>query len=272
MSRYLFILCPNYSGSTLLWRLVSTSPHVSALPAEGQFLPELREIMRTKPWDADHPLPWDHIRQVWHRYWDPSKRFALEKSPPNLIRAPQIESHFSPASFIVMVRDPYAHCEGLMRRNGADARTAAEFSLDCLRAQRDNASRLDNAISFTYEQLCDDPRGTAQRILEFLPDLETLDWQAQFKVHAIDGNAARTIHNYNAVKLRELGNQHVRVITEVLSQAPDVLSYWGYKLYEPDLRHRLGHLSNNVRKRMVRLRQSGGALWRRHVRRNSRKA
>ncbi len=32
MPSYLFVLCPPYSGSTLLWKLLSTSQNVSSLP------------------------------------------------------------------------------------------------------------------------------------------------------------------------------------------------------------------------------------------------
>jgi hypothetical protein len=57
MSSYLFVLCPPYSGSTLLWKLLSTSANVSSLPQEAQFLPELKDIMRDSPWKADRALP-----------------------------------------------------------------------------------------------------------------------------------------------------------------------------------------------------------------------
>ncbi|MGB1141093.1 MAG: hypothetical protein ACPG1A_09355, partial [Halioglobus sp.] len=61
MRVYLFVLCPPYSGSTILWKLLATSSQVSSLPSEGQFLPELEPIMRDKPWVKEHRLPWDTI-------------------------------------------------------------------------------------------------------------------------------------------------------------------------------------------------------------------
>ena len=68
MPSYLFVLCPPYSGSTLLWKLLSTSQNVSSLPDEGQFLPELEGIMRDKPWDGSRPLPWPKIKAVGESY------------------------------------------------------------------------------------------------------------------------------------------------------------------------------------------------------------
>ena len=128
MSCYLFVLCPPYSGSTLLWKLLSTSEHVSSLPAEGQSLTELKALMRDKPWDAAQELPWPEIKAVWESYWDMGKAILLEKSPPNLIRTDDILAHFHPVKFIIMVRNPYAHSEGLIRRNGWGVRRAANFS------------------------------------------------------------------------------------------------------------------------------------------------
>ena len=81
MPSYLFILCPPYSGSTLLWKLISTSANVSSLPLEGQFLPELKTLMREKPWDRDHVLPWPQIKAVWETYWDKKKTRSVGKKP-----------------------------------------------------------------------------------------------------------------------------------------------------------------------------------------------
>ena len=114
MSSYLFILCPPYSGSTVLWKLVSTSEAVSSLPTEGQFIPEVKAILRATPWRVPLQLPWKDIKAVWDRYWDPSKPLLVEKSPPHLMRTHDIVEHFNPVHFLIMVRNPYAHCEGLM--------------------------------------------------------------------------------------------------------------------------------------------------------------
>ena len=58
MSAYVFVLCPPYCGSTVLWKLIATSDRVSALPDEGQFLPEVKDTMRDGEWDASRHMPW----------------------------------------------------------------------------------------------------------------------------------------------------------------------------------------------------------------------
>jgi len=168
---YVFILCPPYSGSTVLWKLISTSIAVSSLPKEGQFIPEVTEFMRQAPWNADVKLPWEKIKEVWDQYWDQDKLLLVEKSPPNIIRTCDIVEHFSPVYFIVMIRNPYAHCEGLMRRNKWDVQKAAKFTVKCMRQQAENADNLDNTLCFTYEEFTGNPERICHKINLFLPGI-----------------------------------------------------------------------------------------------------
>lgn len=229
-SQYLFILCPPYCGSTILWKLVATSTAVSSLPSEGQFLPEVAETMRARPWDDTQCLPWARIKSVWDGYWDQAMPILLEKSPPNLIRTDAIRAHFQPVHFLLMVRDPYAHCEGLMRRNGWDATRAAAFSLRCLRQQTHNATTLPNALAFTYEALADDPTTTARTIEAFLPALGALQAAASFQADSIDGIVERPILNLNERKVAQLSDDSLHQINVVLSADVGALQYWGYAL------------------------------------------
>lgn len=232
MSSYLFVLCPPYSGSTLLWKLLSTSANVSALPDEGQFLPELRDIMRDKPWDAEHRLPWPEIKTVWDSYWDRDKAVLLEKSPPNIIRTRDILSHFQPVKFVIMVRNPYAQAEGLMRRNEWPARRAANFALMCLRSQLENSRHLDNAQVLTYESLVQDPIGTCDNLSAFMPELSDMDASASFEVHSIDGTLTRPITDLNARKIATLSTDTIASLNEVFQQHLETIDAWGYDLLD----------------------------------------
>lgn len=225
---FLFVLCPPYSGSTLLWQLLCTSPRVSALPGEGQFLPELQELMRAGPWRRDQQLPWPQIRAVWESYWDMGKPLLLEKSPPNIIRAAELARHFQPARFIIMVREPLAHAEGLMRRNGWSAERAARFSAMCLGVQLENARQLQHTLVLTYEALVADPAAACRRLLDFLPELDRLDHGASFAVHSLDGTVARPITDLNARKRAALSTADRATIDAVLAGHGETLAAWGY--------------------------------------------
>ena len=246
MSKFVFVLAPPYSGSTVLFRLIETSENVSALPGEGQFLPEVRDVMRLDPWGAGHSLPWDAIREVWEKYWDSSKPLLLEKSPPNLIRAQKIEAAFEPAYFIVMMREPYAHIEGLARRSSvppldlpknagraqAIAR-AAEVWLHFAKTQKITIAERENITWLTYERLTQAPADIAAQLREFLPELGALDTSARFGVHSIEGTKARGIEDLNAPKRRLLTRADFEIINGVLAGHEDLLSYFGYEMREP---------------------------------------
>ena len=196
--------------------------------------------MRKDPWNPDVEFPWDTIKQVWHRYWDLTKPWLIEKSPPNLVRAREIARCFDPAYFLVMVRNPYAHCASLMRRSGWEATRAASFSVDCLRRQADNAKVLQNVVRLTYEGFANDSKATARAIQAALPGIGSFDCDAAFEIHsslAADGRAvvAQGIVNHNAHAFETLSPADVEQIGAVLSQHSQVLQYWGYEHCEPRL-------------------------------------
>jgi hypothetical protein len=211
---------------------MSSSPAVSALPDEGQFLPEVKEIMRRSPWDSGEMLPWDRIKKVWDGYWDKSRPLLIEKSPPHLIRTKDIVKHFRPCYFLIMVRNPYAHCEGLIRRNNWSATRAAEFSVRCLRQQEKNSGELQHALCFTYEELGANPRAVSEKIQSFLPQIGALEYAGQFRVHSVDGIMEREIVDLNKKKINKLSIHEVAAINNVLERNLDVMAYWGYVLIE----------------------------------------
>ena len=139
---FLFILSPPFCGSTLLNEIISTSRLVSVNnkygTREGQKLPTVRKIMfdHENRWEDDHKYNWAFIKKEWLKYWDQSKPVLLEKSPPNIRHAKAISEHFDNLFFIIFFRNPYAHCESLMRRTQMDATSSAKFALNCLNIKR----------------------------------------------------------------------------------------------------------------------------------------
>jgi len=230
VSCYLFVLCPPYSGSTLLWKLLSTSRNVSAFAGEGQFLPEVAQVMRDKPWQAEHALPWPEIKAAWETHWDASKPVLLEKSPPNLVRAQAIAEHFSPAKFIIMVRNPYAHAEGLMRRNGWPVKRAANFAAMCLRRQWHNAQTLENTLVLTYEALVADPASACEQVVTLVPELHDIDYDANFEVHSVDGTLNRPITDLNAKKIAALDKDTLTELNRYFKSHRETLENWHYEL------------------------------------------
>lgn len=157
--KYLFILSPPYCGSTLLNEIISTSDNVSVNnrygTREGQTLPSVRKIMfeGINRWNPEIEFDWNFIKMEWMKYWDLSKPILLDKSPANIVRAQAVSRAFDPSFFIIFYRNPYAHCESLMRRNGWSPVRSANFAIDSLRFQKVNIENLGNYIKFSYESL-----------------------------------------------------------------------------------------------------------------------
>jgi Sulfotransferase family len=238
--KHLFILSPPYSGSTLLLRLLATSPNVSVFSSdkgEGMRLSEMQEMMLTERWNPRHALPWPHIRTIFENHWDMSKPVLLEKSPPNMIRAGEIEKHFENAHFIVLMRNPYAWCESMMRRRQPDkpelsAGEVTEGWLWRAKWQIRNVESLRAVLKLRYEEICDATHASVGRIIGFIPEIGQLDTGGEFEIHSMLGKARNVITNTNPAAIARLTQQQIREITGMLRPEADVLRFFGYELLE----------------------------------------
>jgi hypothetical protein len=221
--------------------LIATSDKVSGFASEGQFLPEVKDVMRADPWNPDHQLPWEEIKDIWLRYWDLDKPLLLEKSPANMIRTHDIVKYFSPLYSIIMVRDPYAQCEGLMRHYGWEVKKSARFTLNNLKKQIDNVNDLLRCLSLTYEDLVDNTKNICDKIERFIPEIGVLDYHREFKIHSIDGIVERGITNLNDKKIKNLSRKDILAINEILKEDLSTLNYWNYDIIEPSIKHVLSH-------------------------------
>ncbi|NUO78887.1 hypothetical protein HUU05_02340 [candidate division KSB1 bacterium] len=226
---YLFVLCPPFSGSTVLWKLLGTSPVVSSHSVEGQVVDGVKEIMRNDPWNPDKPMPWPEIKTKWERAWDMSKPILLEKSPPNIVRAFELEQHFAPAHFIAMVRNPYALCEGLQRRREMAVEMAASRWVVHATHQFNNITKLKRIVHFTYEELSDTPALIKEKILAFMPQLHDLDLTQSFEVHSVQGHGARQLYNFNHEKIARLSAAEIHRINAVLQAHERLMKFFGYQ-------------------------------------------
>ncbi|MCG3119063.1 MAG: hypothetical protein ALAOOOJD_01391 [bacterium] len=223
---YLFVLCPPFSGSTVLWKLLGTSPAVSSLPYEGQALEGVREFMRTEPWNPGKRLPWLQIKATWEKHWDLHKPILLEKSPPNIARAFEIEKVFQPAAFVAMIRNPYAFCESHRRRLDHDVQISAGKWIAHAAYQIKNITGLKKLTHFTYERFTEQTPQIKKQILNFMPALQDIDITQSFAAHASD----ETIQNFNHEKIGRLRRTDIDRINAVLQEHEDVLKFFGYEL------------------------------------------
>lgn len=230
---HLFILAPPFSGSTLLTELIATSPQASVTndidPMEGMKLPGGPALYGNfeQRWNAEYPYDFTALNKLWRKHWILSKKVLVEKSPPLLIRARQIEQYFPSAKFILLVRDPFAQIESLMRRRNWSLETSCEFLNLCFKHQYQNARSLKSALVVRYEDLCDDSEHMCNQILSYIPQLRTLDHRKHFRAHNVQ-NTALKITNLNASKKGLFSESDIRLIDKNLSESREALRFFNF--------------------------------------------
>jgi len=233
-NKYLFILSPPYCGSTILHEVLSTSSNVSVnnkLGArEGQTLPGVALYMYNDldtRWDKNKKLPWKAIKIQWEKYWDKSKPILLEKSPPNIIRASEIEKEFSPAYFLCITRNPYAFCESVIRKKNISAEDAARFVIECLEYQRINVDKLKNVLYFSYENFVKNTEKTKQKIIDFLPEISDMQINGKFNAHNYFAKKSE-ITDYNTSSIARLKRSELKKINSVFDKNKNLLKSFNY--------------------------------------------
>ena len=252
---HLFVVSPNNSGSTLLHRLIAQSAEVWSLPREGQHMvgfrgPSSRSeglplvwAARTE-WLARFTAPgvydWEHNRNLWYFLATSKRRTAsvfLEKSPPFLLNVEALARGFPGARFVILVRNPYAVVESIVRRSRrresiashGDLRLlAAQHVVECLRWQVRNRDKLsDCALLLKYEELCADPPGAARRVQALVPVLNDLDFEQTVSVKQIYHGP---VADQNPRQLARLTEEDLRMINTVFEPEAPLLGKFGYDL------------------------------------------
>jgi hypothetical protein len=238
--RWVFIAGCNNSGTTLLSRVLGSHPLVRALPREGQALtraipkptdlgvPRLFtkriELLR---WTEDtDPRPALRARYDWARYFDERPGHLLVKSPENTLRTRWLQQHFDPSSFVMIVRSPYAVCEGTRRRSGHSIEEAAEHWAKVNECLIEDMRHLDHCILFKYEDFCQRPEEhlpCLQRFME-LPVPFSGDALRPQEVHNIDGGAS-PIRDFNAKSIARLSADDIAAINRIAGPVMAMLGY-----------------------------------------------
>jgi len=193
---------------------------------EGQAL--AKSILFTNDrWNPRKIIPWNIVREKWMEKWNLNKPILLEKSPPHLIRAKQLETHFPDSYFIIMMRNPYAFCEGVKRRWGKKFtyRNIAKMWAICAYYQIENINNLKHTLWFTYEDLTANPGEMCKQIIEFIPELGELIPGKKFDVFEKSMN----ITNLNQQQISNLSNDEIFQINRVLKRYPEFLAFFNYR-------------------------------------------
>ena len=233
--QHLFILSPPFCGSTLLNEIISSSKNVSCNNniglREGQHLPIAKDILFTKDrWDNTKKIDWKSIHRIWNKYWDRSKEIFLEKSPPNICRAIEIEKEFPNAKFICIVRNPYAQIEGEMRRYGTPVKEATELCIQYLKYQKKNIEKLKVSFIIRYEELVNETTNTKKNIISFLPELNDINTNMNFSAHNLRAEKNMAITDLNIEKIAKIKRDDLLIINSLFKKEEGTLNYFNYHI------------------------------------------
>ena len=255
--KYLFIICMNNSGSTLLERVLSECKNAVGFPAPGgpdrqvngqgfvphfmpmpgKMTPKCRRIWSEQSAVLANELhyQWPKVKRRWHEEWAKNPKFEtanprvfLEKSPPNIFRAEMLQKHFAESFFILMQRNPYAVSEGIRRRGKIALDRCIRHWIRCARQQMQNERSLRRHISLNYEDLSAQPELSRQRVVAFMPELSDLDIGRDVEVHSVEGRVRQPIVNYNDKQIALLSKEDLATINTELKQVPELMAHFGY--------------------------------------------
>lgn len=246
-SRWLFLLGVNNSGTTLLNRVLESHPQISGMHPEGQNItrayPHPAELGVARVWsereglfhwtEEDDPAPALRALYDWSYFLTPGQ-ILLEKSPTNTMRTRWLQRNFAPASFLSIVRHPYAVCEGIRRRAGHSIERACRHWVRAHQILLEDLPHLERAKLVRYEDFCDRPVESLHEIQSFLGLTQPFDpslLSTEFNIHNVD-NTGLKIENLNPKSVARLSEDEIRRIDEL---AGPTMSELGYEVASRDL-------------------------------------
>ena len=188
--KFIFICGLHRSGTSLLYKILKNQKTISgfknttAIEDEGQhlqsvfnaankhggpgkfgfdkdsFLNEKSEIIKKENKDK--------LFSEWSKYWDLSKEYLIEKSPPNLVRTLFLQAMFPNSYFITIYRNPAATSLATKKWSKTSHYSLIKHWLVCHNQYLEDKKTLKNSLDINYEDLTDNPKETLKIIGHFL--------------------------------------------------------------------------------------------------------
>jgi hypothetical protein len=192
--QFIFVGGLHRSGTTLLGRLLAEHPQISGFRDTGIYADEGQHVQSVYPADPElggpgrfgfnsnsfldersplvSPENAEKLFRQWSLYWDLQKPFLLEKSPQNLVQTRFLQALFPNSTLIIIMRHPIPVSYATKKWSHTRIHSLIEHWLVCYERFESDRPYLNRVLVLRYENLIADPRGTLDRIYEFL-GLET---------------------------------------------------------------------------------------------------
>lgn len=233
------------SGSTLIAHAIRRCKNAGVFDnhfCEASSLPEFRGNAPNLRSRIERPDPlkynWFNIRRLMLAQWPPNKLVLFDKSPVHgLFNADEYTKFGEHVNFIVLMRNPYAYCEGVKRRMKeqqllVSVKDAANFWLECARRQIQNFSSAESALCITYEWLCANPDIAEEVFRDFMPELDDFSLSGEWGVGSISNKPWETqpLASRNDRQISALSREEVETISSVLRSDPIPVHYFEYEI------------------------------------------
>lgn len=248
--KHLFLLCPNNSGSSYLNECFKNTKSVATLEHEGQddenffgkrpssFEENISFIFtkNRRNFEDDDYVQWCRTEAGWTSKWElnnPNAIWRFQKSPPDILRPHILLDVFVNLSFLIMVRNPYAMAESIMRANPfASIDDIAKHCIDCLILQRKNNYLMGNNFTFKYEDMCERPEWVENNIKEKY-GIEDFSLTLP-KNRKIKNKYESSLVNKNEEQIKRLKKCQIDYLNEVFKKYNDTMDYWGYEIIDTE--------------------------------------
>ena len=194
--RYIFVCGLHRSGTSVLFRSLRDHPEVSGFQGTDSPEDEGMHLQTVYPPSGQYGgagafgfHPEAHLTESsslvseanrqrlfseWSPYWDLSKTYLLEKSPPNIIRTRFLQAMFPNSYFIVMLRHPLAVSYATQRWyrkykiNWRGFPRILEHWLVCHEIFQADQKHLKNSFVVKYEEFVAEPHQWVNNMYHFL--------------------------------------------------------------------------------------------------------
>ena len=264
---YLFLGIPNFCGSTLTHNLLNTCPDVVILTdprpvkendndkwredfvegnccAPGGYInlngPHSMEANMEHVYNRPINYDWKFIKKAWDKNWKKNNKNAsirLQKTPADIFRIKMMTPYFPNTKWIISVRNPYAYVESIMRKATFQMEPIRQLDQVCFHVLRVMEIQLENieflkesAYVMTYEDFCFKPYYHREKLGEWLPGLEKMEFNTTFNVKGT------TYTDFNDDTEKRIQNMIdgvpdiINMINEYFIPKQHLLDAWGYKL------------------------------------------
>jgi len=248
---FIFIAGLHRSGTSLLHELLRSHPSISGFKNtevpedEGQHLQTVFPPAKAlggpgrfgfnpeSYMDEHHPLATQDNGQrlfsEWSRYWDLSKPFLVEKSPPTIVRTRFLQALFPNSSFIVILRHPIAVAYATQKWADTSIESLLDHTLLCYERFQADMGCLHRLQTFRYEDFVLRPSDHLNRLAQWLG---TTPFQNGDEVRSRINE--RYFHNWR--RRRDLEARRTRKEnSQLIERFSKRAAAFGYRMDDPEI-------------------------------------